>query len=106
MKRLAFKMYLNEGQKDEYIRRHKAIWPEIKKLLSDAGIREYSVFLDEETNTLFAFQKIEGEVGAQNLGPAEVMQQWWKYMSEIMPTNADYSPVLSELQEVFYLELK
>ena len=57
MQRLAFKMYLNEGQKEEYIKRHDEIWPELKKLLKDAGVSEYSIFLDEETNILFAFQR-------------------------------------------------
>ncbi|EPD2566314.1 TPA: L-rhamnose mutarotase, partial [Escherichia coli] len=29
--------------------------------------------------------------------------RWWKYMIDVMPANADNSPVSSELQEVFYL---
>ena len=58
MKRLAFKMYLNEGMKAEYKKRHDEIWPELKKLLKDNGVSEYSIFLDEETNYLFAFQKV------------------------------------------------
>ena len=33
MERLAFKMYLNEGQKEEYQKRHNEIWPELKSLL-------------------------------------------------------------------------
>ncbi len=104
MKRIAFKMYLNEGQKEEYKRRHNAIWPELKKLLKSAGVSEYSIFLDEETNTLFAFQKVSGESGSQDLGKTEMVKKWWKYMSDIMKTNADNSPVSTELEEVFYME--
>ncbi|MDP4350223.1 L-rhamnose mutarotase, partial [Escherichia coli] len=33
----------------------------------------------------------------------DVCQRWWKYMTDVMPANADNSPVSSELQEVFYL---
>ncbi|MCY1719544.1 L-rhamnose mutarotase [Prolixibacteraceae bacterium Z1-6] len=104
MKRLAFKMYLNEGQKEEYKRRHNEIWPELKQLLKDAGISEYSIFLDEETNTLFAFQKVAGDGGSQDLGQTEIVQRWWKYMSDIMKTNADNSPVTIELPELFYMK--
>ena len=104
MKRLAFKMTLNEGQTTEYIKRHDEIWPELKKLLKDAGISEYSIFLDEETNTLFAFQKVSGEGSSQDLGKTEIVQKWWKFMSDIMKTNPDNSPVTLELKEVFYLE--
>ena len=58
MQRLAFKMKLNPGQKEAYTKRHNELWPELKKLLKDAGVSEYSIFIDEETNTLFAFQKV------------------------------------------------
>jgi len=104
MKRLAFKMQLNPGQKEEYKKRHKEIWSDLKKLLNDAGINEYSIFLDEETNTLFAFQKVAGVSGSQNLGETEIMKKWWNYMADIMETNPDNSPVTVELEEVFYME--
>lgn len=102
--RLAFKMYLNEGQKEEYKRRHDELWPELHKLLKDAGVSEYSIFLDEDTNTLFAFQKVSGEEGSQDLGTTEIVQKWWAYMADIMKTNADNSPVTIPLEELFFME--
>jgi L-rhamnose mutarotase len=104
MERIAFKMHLNPGQKEEYKKRHDEIWPELKKLLKDAGVSEYSIFLDEETNTLFAFQKVSGEGGSQDLGQTEIVKKWWKFMADIMQTNPDNSPVSIPLEEVFYLE--
>lgn len=104
MKRLAFKMYLNEGMKEEYKKRHDEIWPELAKLLKDNGVSEYSIFLDEETNILFAFQKVSGDGGSQDLGKTEIVQKWWAYMKDIMKSNPDNSPVSVELEEVFYLE--
>ncbi|WP_340114885.1 L-rhamnose mutarotase [Maribellus mangrovi] len=104
MERMAFKMHLNEGQKEEYKKRHAEIWPELKLLLKESGISEYSIFLDEETNTLFAFQKVSGEGGSQELGKTEIVQKWWKYMADIMKTNPDNSPVSVGLEEVFYME--
>lgn len=104
MNRLAFKMHLNEGQKAEYIKRHNEIWPELKQLLKDSGVSEYSIFLDADTNTLFAFQKVSGEGGSQDLGQTEIVQKWWAYMADIMQTNPDNSPVSTALEEVFYLK--
>lgn len=104
MTRLAFKMHLNEGQKEVYIKRHNEIWPELKQLLKDSGVSEYSIFLDEETNTLFAFQKVSGEGGSQDLGQTAIVQKWWAYMADIMETNPDNSPVSTALEEVFYLK--
>jgi len=104
MKRLAFKMQLKKGQKSTYEKRHKEIWPELKQLLKEAGISEYSIFLDEETHTLFAFQKVSGEGSSQDLGQTEIVQKWWDYMSDIMEVNPDNSPISVPLEEVFYLE--
>jgi L-rhamnose mutarotase len=104
MKRLAFKMKLNPGCAEEYKKRHDAIWPELKALLKDTGISDYSIFLDEQTNTLFAVQKQSGDSSSQDLGKTEIVRKWWAYMADIMETNSDNSPVSQSLTEVFHLE--
>lgn len=104
MKRYAFIMKLKPGFKDEYKRRHAEIWPELKKLLHDTGVRDYSIFLDKETNNLFAVQKTVGESGSQDLGQTEIVQKWWAYMADIMDTNSDNSPVSTPLEEVFHMD--
>ncbi len=57
----AAKLKLKPGMGDEYKKRHDAIWPELSKAIRDAGISDYSIFLDEETGTLFAVQKVDDE---------------------------------------------
>ena len=97
-------MQLKPGQKSVYEERHHAIWPELKELLKKAGINEYSIFLDDETNTLFAFQKTSGEAGSQDLAKHPIVKKWWDHMADIMEVNPDNSPVSVPLTEVFYLE--
>lgn len=104
MQRIAFKMKLLTGKRDEYIKRHNQIWPELTKLLKSNGIYDYSIFLDEETNTLFGVQKTEKSEGSQDLGSSEIVKKWWKYMADIMETNPDNSPVTIPLEEVFRME--
>ena len=104
MKREAFKMYLKPGCEEEYQRRHNAIWPELKALLSASGVSDYSIFWDKETNILFAFQKTSGEGGSQDLGDNPIVQRWWSYMADIMDTNPDNSPVSIPLDEVFHMD--
>jgi len=104
MRRLAFKMHCREGQEEEYKKRHNQIWPELKKLLKEAGISEYSIFLDDETSTIFAFQKVQETGGSQTLGENEIAKKWWAYMADIMKTNPDNSPVSIDLKEVFFME--
>lgn len=104
MKRYGFKMKLNPGMKEEYRKRHKDIWPELEELLRQNGIRNYSIFLDEETNILFAYQEQDGESSSQDLGTTEIVKKWWKYMADIMETNPDNSPVTTPLEQVFHME--
>ncbi len=104
MKRVGFKMKLKPGQEAEYAKRHAELWPELEELLHESGVRDYVIYLDRETNTLFASQKVEGESGSQDLGSLEIVQKWWAFMADIMETNADNSPVTIPLEEVFYLE--
>lgn len=97
-------MKLYPGFREEYRKRHNEIWPELVRLLKETGIGNYSIWLDEETNTLFAYQEQKGESSSQDLGATEIVQKWWKYMADIMETNPDNSPVSIPLKEVFYME--
>lgn len=104
MKIQAFKMFLKPGCEAEYEKRHHEIWPELKQLLKDAGVYDYSIFWDKETNILFAVQKNTGEGGSQDLGSTEIVKKWWAYMADIMETNPDNSPVSIPLKDVFRME--
>jgi L-rhamnose mutarotase len=104
MERFAFTMKLKPGMKEEYRKRHNEIWPELIELLRGAGVSDYSIFLDEETNTLFAVQNVSGESGSQDLGKEPIVQKWWDYMADIMETNPDNSPVTKPIEEVFHMD--
>jgi L-rhamnose mutarotase len=104
MQRLAFTMKLKPGCEQEYRRRHDQIWPELKALLKKAGICDYSIFLDPDTGTLFACQKLSGGSSSQGLGSNPIVQKWWAYMADLMETHADHSPVSKPLVEVFHID--
>jgi L-rhamnose mutarotase len=103
MARVAFKMKLFKGYEEEYKKRHDALWPELELLLKKTGISEYSIFLDEETNSLFGILKIDDPKALDNLPEQPVMKKWWAHMKDIMESNPDNSPVSIPLNEVFYL---
>jgi L-rhamnose mutarotase len=104
VKRYAFKMRLKPGCIEEYHRRHDNVWPELAALLKKNGISDFSIFFDEETNSLFAVQKQAGASSSQDLGTFDVVKRWWEYMSDIMDTNPDKSPVSIPLVEVYWME--
>ena len=103
MQRHAFKMRLNPGMEAEYTRRHDEIWPELVDLLREAGISNYSIHLDRDTNTLFGYLERRDDHTMDDLPNHPVMKRWWAYMGDIMATNPDGSPVAIPLTETFYM---
>ncbi|WAC10895.1 L-rhamnose mutarotase [Dyadobacter pollutisoli] len=99
----AFRMQLKPGFEAEYKKRHDEIWPELSQLLIEAGIKEYYIFLDEETLALFAFQKLGSNEQTAGLAGLPIMKKWWDHMADIMEVNADNSPVAVSCPEVFRL---
>lgn len=102
--RQAFVMQLKKGNEEEYKRRHDEIWPELKAILKESGVSDYTIFLDRDSGMLFAFQKTVGSAGSQDLGSNPIVQKWWAYMADIMDTNEDNSPISLPLEEVFHMD--
>ncbi|MDR3439148.1 L-rhamnose mutarotase [Telmatospirillum sp.] len=103
MIRKAFVMQIFPNMADEYRRRHDNIWPELCALLKKHGAHDYSIFLDEKRNLLFATVSIESEERWADVANTDICRKWWDSMVDLMATNADHSPVCEELSEVFYL---
>ncbi len=104
MKRVAFKMKLKPGCEAEYQKRHDEIWPELSSVLSEAGVSDYSIFLDAETLVLFAVQKLSDNSTADRLPQNPVVRKWWDFMADIMETNPDRSPVCVPITEMFHAD--
>jgi L-rhamnose mutarotase len=100
--RVAFKLKLKPGMAAEYKKRHDAIWPELARAIRDAGISDFTIYLDEETHTLFSSQKLAPGHTAAKLRESEIMRKWWVHMAPLMETNPDLSPVRMPLDEVFH----
>jgi L-rhamnose mutarotase len=104
MQRHAFKMFLNPGMKAEYKKRHDEIWPELAALLTETGISNYSIHLDEDTNILFGYLERTDGHKMEDLPRLPVMKKWWAHMKDIMAYNADGTPIAIALDEVFYMK--
>lgn len=104
LEKYAFKMTLNPGQAEEYKRRHDEIWPELADLLHEAGVSDYSIFLDEETNTLFGVMWRRKNHEMASLPDHPVMRKWWAYMADIMATNDRNEPLSKDLRLVFHMD--
>ncbi len=104
MVRKAFVMSVYPGKEEEYIRRHNPIWKELEEEIRRHGGRNYSIFLDRKTLTLFGYIEIEDKKTWNKIARTSVCRKWWVYMKEIMPSNPDNSPVSRDLEEVFHID--
>ncbi len=103
MEQIAFKMLLNPDQAEIYKKRHDEIWDDLVALLKDAGISDYSIFLDSETNILSAVLKRTKNHQMEELLKHEVMQRWWSFMEDIMATEDSGAPVVKPLEFMFHM---
>jgi L-rhamnose mutarotase len=101
--RIAFRMNLFPGQAAEYKKRHDEIFPELVTALKDAGVSDYSIWLDPETNHLFGILTRTDDHTMDALPDTEIMQRWWKHMADIMQTHPNNVPTQVQLEQVFYL---
>lgn len=104
MVRKAFVMSVYPGKEEEYKKRHNPIWKELEDEIRRHGGRNYSIFLDRKTGTLFAYIELENEQLWEKIAETQVCKKWWAYMKEIMPSNPDNSPVSRDLEEVFHID--
>jgi L-rhamnose mutarotase len=103
MKTRAFRMKLKPGTVDEYRRRHDQLWPDLGQALTEAGIYDYSIFLDEETLHLFAVLKLKERDTSAALPQLPVMKRWWDYMADLMEVEPGNRPKEWPLVQMFHL---
>ena len=100
---IAFRMNLYDGFAEEYEKRHDEIFPELAQALKDAGVSDYSIWHDPESNHLFGILTRTDGHTMDALPDAEVVKRWWAFMADIMETDANNVPTQIPLKRVFYL---
>ncbi len=104
MEKIAFRMKLRPGAEDEYRRRHDAIWPEMLAMLREAGVADYSIFLDRETDTLFAVLRRRDDHTMDELALNPIEQRWNDHMADLLEVNPDRSAKMTDLVCVFHMD--
>lgn len=91
MEKYAWHGYIAEGKKEEYIKRHNEIWPELVKTLKEAGISNYTIW--NEGNELFGYYECEkGVEYAQKIQRESPIVDKWNLFMEgvlIMPMDPE-----------------
>lgn len=105
MERMAWKGKIKPGCKEEYIRRHQEIWPEMVELLKEAGICNYTIFANGDE--LFGYYECEKGIAFAEKTQAQspVVDRWNAYMADILELEMDpQTGAQPKLEPVFRLE--
>lgn len=81
MQRMGLCIGLKPEVIDEYRALHAAVWPDVLAVISAANIRNYSIFLREPENLLFAYWEYHGSdftADAAEMARSPAMQKWWE----------------------------
>ena len=97
-------MQLNPGMEDEYEKRHDELWPEMVEMLHEHGGTNYSIFWDQDTNSLFGYIEIADEALWAKAADTPINRKWWDFMAPVMATNPDNSPVSKDLKTMFHMD--
>jgi L-rhamnose mutarotase len=100
--RYAFHLTIRNGMEDEYDRRHAAVWDDMKKMLKDAGISNYSIFRDG--THVFGYWECE-DLGRtlSSVNSSEVNARWQEYMNDVIATSPS-ERTSDGMREVFRLD--
>ena len=105
MERYAWKACVKEGMLEEYIKRHDEIWQEMKDVLRESGIRNYSIWVVD--NELFGYYECEKgvEYAARVQAQSPVVDRWNEYMKDVMVMELDKETGAQPLmRQVFYFD--
>lgn len=100
---IAFRMNLHPGHAAEYRKRHDEIFPDLVRALKDAGVSDYSIWHDADSNHLFGILTRSDNHTMDALPDTEIVKRWWAHMADIMETDAGNVPVQIPLSRVFLL---
>lgn len=108
MDRVTFIMHVKKGHEEEYIRRHRNVWPEVMAEHARAGIKKMSISM--KGTDLFLYMEVEDYAKAVLiLSASPAALRWEEYMAPIMQDSGEdsFDPANAfpaSLPEVFYWE--
>ena len=88
MSNYAWVLEVRPGYEEEYKKRHDELWPEMKDMLREAGVRNYNIF--RHGLTLFGyFETDDLKKSIEHITKSEINTKWGEYMSPIMKIDVD-----------------
>jgi L-rhamnose mutarotase len=106
MERVCFQLQVKPDRLDEYVERHRAVWPRMLRAIEAAGRRNYSLFLREDGLLIGYYETDDDAASARSLAENPDTAEWEVeaagYFVALSGTRPDQGA--PRLTEVFHLE--
>ncbi len=107
VRRVASVLGLVPEHADDYLRHHRAVWPEVLATLSAANVTNYSIY--RHGDLLFSYFEYRGtdyEADMARIAEDPATQRWWALMTPMQQTlrSGPDEPWWTEIPEVFHLD--
>jgi L-rhamnose mutarotase len=90
MRRVGQRIGLPAEHREEYLRLHAAVWPEVERTLTEAGVRNYSIFIDGED--LFSYFEVDDSTdlasASARIANDPETQRWWTFTDRLQRRRA------------------
>lgn len=104
MERVCFRMQVQPAQLDEYVERHRAVWPDMLRALAQTGWTNYSLFA-EPSGMIIGYLETEDYQRAQDdMELTAINAKWQESMSPFFAAGGSFAAGPERLTEVFHLE--
>ena len=103
--RVCFQLHVAVEHLEEYTRRHAAVWPEMRRALTDAGWRNYSLFLAADGTLTGYFECDDLEAAQAAMAATDVNPRWQQEMQHFFADLGDQRPDegIRPIPEIFHL---
>jgi len=106
MQRVCFQLQVKPDRLEEYVERHRSVWPEMLAALASTGLHNYSLFLREDGLLVGYFETPDLQQALAGMDGEDVNARWQADMAEFFSDLGDARPDTGfhQLREVFHLE--
>ena len=104
--RVCFQLQVRPDRLDEYVERHRTVWPEMLTALASTGWHNYSLFLRDDGLLIGYFETPSLDDALAGMERTEVNARWQAEMAEFFEDLGTERPDtgFTRLREVFHLE--
>ena len=105
MQRICFVLKVRQECLDEYRRRHREVWPEMRAALSETGWHDYTLFLRADGLLVGYLMTERFSTALEGMKALEINARWQAEMAPLFETSGLLADEQMEpLEEIFHVD--